>query len=168
MIPKIKFDELITIEDWSGALETILDAAVKATENADSQERQDLQDLLLTYIKRSPAKVELLDVIAREAIEDLALAQIAVSLERISSRSAELDRAVALIKNVTAEAKKDERSLQLESTLDALAKAKAAIDALTKLEKSLAGADQNLLQKLKASGEAVAAVVKAIGPTPTA
>src|SRR5262249_33638075 len=135
MLPRIKFDELITIEDWSGALSKILDAAVEATENKDSESRQDLQDLLLTFIKRSPAKVELLDVIAREAIEDLALAEISVSLERISSRSAELNRAVELIEAVVADAKKDARQLQLESTLDALAKAKAAVDALNKIEK---------------------------------
>jgi predicted ATP-dependent protease len=166
MIPRIKFDVLITIEDWSGALRTILDAAVEATTNKASQDRQDLQDLLLTFIKRSPAKIELLDTIAHEAVEDLAVAEISVSLERISSRSAELDRAVGLIDAVTAEAKKDARALQLESTLDALTKAKAAIEALSKLEKTLTAPDQTLLSKLKASGEGIAAVVKAIGPIP--
>jgi len=164
MIPKIKFDNLIAIEEWSDALRAILDATVAAIENEDSQERQALQDLLLTFIKRSPAKVELLDVIAREAIEDLALAEISVSLARISSRSAELNRASGLIDAVTAEARKDARTLQMESTLDALAKAKAAIDALNKIEKAAATPDQNLLQKLKASSEAIAAAAKAIHP----
>jgi len=164
MLPKTKFDELITIQDWSDALRKILDGAVKATEDEDSQARQDIQDLLLTFIKRSPAKVELLDVIAREAIEDLALAQISESLRRISSRSAELDRASGLIDAVTAEAKKDARQLQLESTIDALGKAKAAIDALNKVEKAVVDPDQNLLQKLKASGDAIAMAMKAIGP----
>ena len=162
MVPKIKFDDLIAIEDWSDALRKILDAAVEATEQRDSQARLDLQDLLLAFTKRSPAKVELLDVIARDAIEDLALAEIAVSLERISSRSAELSRAVDLIGAVTAEAKRDARALQLESTLDALAKAKTAIDTLNRLEKTLASPDQDLLQKLKASADAIAAVAKAI------
>ena len=76
MRPRIKFDELITIEDWSGALRQILEAAVKATEAKDALGRQDLMELLLTFIKRSPAKVEVLDMIAREAIEDLSLAEI--------------------------------------------------------------------------------------------
>jgi hypothetical protein len=164
MIPKIKFDNLITIEDWSDSLRAILDATVAAIENEDSQERQALQDLLLIFIKRSPAKVELLDVIAREAIEDLALAEISVSLARISARSAELNRASGLIDAVTAEAKKDARALQMESTLEALAKAKAAVDALNKIEKAIANPDQNLLQKLKASSEAIAAAAKAINP----
>src|SRR4029453_1681559 len=133
MPPRIKFDELITIEDWSNALCRILDAAVKATEEKDAFGRQDLMDLLLTFIKRTPAKVEVLDVIAREAIEDLSLAEISVSLERISSRSAELTRAVDLIDAVTTEAKKDARALQLESTLGALTKARAAVEALNKI-----------------------------------
>lgn len=164
MLPQIKFDDLINIEDWSGALREIVDAAVEATEKKDAVTRRDLQDLLLTFIKRSPSKVELLDVIARKAIEDLALAEIAVSLERISSRSAELNRAAGLVEAVTAEAGKGARKLQLESTLDALAKAKAAIDALTKIEKAASAPDSSLLQKLKASGEAVAAAATAIGP----
>jgi len=167
MLPKIKFDELISIEDWSEALQKILDAGVKATENADSEERLALQDLLLMFMKRSPAKVELLDVIAREAIEDLALAEISTSLQRISSRSAELTRAVGLIEAVTAEAKKDARKLQLESTLDALTKAKAAVDALNKIEKALENPNQNLLQKLKTSAEAIAAAARAISPQVT-
>jgi hypothetical protein len=102
------------------------------------------------------------DVIAHEAIEDLSLAEIAVSLERISSRKPELTRAVALIDAVAAEATKDARDLQLESTLDALAKAKAAIDALNKIEHALDDPDQDLLQKLKSSSEEIAVASKAI------
>ena len=163
MPPRIKFDELIAIEDWSNALRKILDAAVKATEDEDAEGRQDLMDLLLTFIKRSPAKVEVLDVIAREAIDDLSLAEISASLQRISSRSAELNRAVGLIDAVTAEAKKDARKLQMETTLDALAKAKAAIDALKAIENAVASPDRNLLQKLETSSAAIAAAAKAIG-----
>jgi hypothetical protein len=164
MPPRIKFDELITIEDWSNALGRILDAAVKATEAKDVLGRQDLMDLLLTFIKRSPPKVEVFDVIAREAIEDLSLAEISASLERISSRTAELSRAVGLIDAVTAEAKKDARALQLESTLDALTKAKAAVEALNKIERALTQPDTNLLDKLKATGEAISAATRAIRP----
>jgi hypothetical protein len=164
MPPRIKFDELITIEDWSSALRRILDAAVKATETKDALGRQDLMDQLLTFIKRSPAKVEVLDVIAREAIEDLSLAEISVSLERISSRSAELTRAVDLIDAVTTEAKKDARALQLESTLDALTKARAAVEALNKIENALTQPDTNLLDTLKATGEAISAAASAICP----
>jgi hypothetical protein len=163
MSPRIKFDELVTIDEWSTSLRQILDAAVEATENKDSQGRQDLQELLLTFIKRSPAKVELLDVIAREAIEDLALAEISTSLERIASRSAELDRAAGLIGAVTTEARKDARKLRLESTLDALTKAKAAVDALNGIEKAAASPNQNLLHALKASADAIGTAVNVIG-----
>src|ERR1044071_5998898 len=57
MAPKIKFDDLISIDDWASALRKVLDAAVDATKNGNSAERLDLQDLLMSYIKRSPAKV---------------------------------------------------------------------------------------------------------------
>ena len=162
MVPRIKFDTLVTIDDWSGALRKIIDAAVAATANKDARTRQELQDLLLVYIKKSPAKVELLDVIAREAVEDLALVEIGVSLERIASRSAELERAVDLIAAVTAEAGKSARALQLERTIDALTAARAAVDALSRLERALASPDEDLLQKLKASADAIGTVAKAI------
>jgi hypothetical protein len=162
MLPTIKFDELITIDDWSAALEKILDAAVTATAARNAEGRQALMDLLLTFIKRSPAKVEVLDVIAREAIEDLSLAEISASLERISARNAELARATGLIDAVTAEAKKDARTLQLESTVDALRKAKAAIDALNKIEETVANPDEKLLGKLKVSAVAIGEAATAI------
>lgn len=164
MLPRIRFDELITIDDWAAALREILDAAVQATRDKKAQTRIDLQDLLLTFIKRSPSKVELLDVIARGAIEDLALAEIAVSLERIASRSAELDRATGLVAAVTAETQKDARALHLESTFEALTKAKAALDAFTKVEKAATDPDLKLLDKLRTSGTAITAAVKALGP----
>ena len=162
MAPKIKFNELISIEDWSGALQRILDAAAEATRNEDSEARQGLMDLLLTFIKRSPAKIEVLDVIAREAIEDLSLAEISISLERLASRSAELSRAVGLIDAVAAEARKDARTLQLESTLDALRKAKVAVDALRKVEKALDQPDAGLLEALKSSSEAIGVAAEAM------
>jgi hypothetical protein len=165
MPPGIKFDELITIEDWSGALRRILEAAVKATEAKDALVRQDLMELLLTFIKRSPAKVEVLDMIAREAIADLSLAEISASLERmISARNAELNRSIALIDAVAAESKEDARTLQLESTLDALTKARAGVEALNRIEKALSRPDTNLLDQLKATGEAISAATKALRP----
>jgi hypothetical protein len=115
MIPRIRFDDLITIDEWAGALQQILTAATAATRSNNSSDRLDLQGLLLTYIKKSPPKVELLDVIARETIDDLALAEISLSLDRIASRNAELHRAASLIGAVASEAKKDARALQLES-----------------------------------------------------
>lgn len=165
MPPRIQFDELITIDDWSGALRRILEAAVKATEAKDALGRQDLMDLLLTFIKLLPAKVEVLDMIAREAIQDLSLAEISASLERMtSSRIAEVNRSIGLIDAVTAESKRDARALQLESTLDALTKARAAVEALNRIEKALSQPDTNLLDKLNATGEAISAATEAIRP----
>ena len=115
-------------------------------------------------IKKSPPTVELLDVIAREAIDDLALSEISASLARIASRDAELLRTTGMISAVTREAKMDARALQLESTFEALAKAQAAVDAFTKLEKALKKPDQKLLAKLKAAAEAITSVNELVQP----
>ena len=165
MPPRIEFDELITMDDWSGALRRILEAAVKATEAKDALGRQDLMELLLTFIKRSPAKGEVLDMIAREAIQDLSFAEISASMERMmSSRIAELNRSIGLIDAATAESKRDGRALQLENTLEALTKARAAVEALNRTEKALSQPDINLLDKLNATGEAISAATRAIRP----
>ena len=165
MPPRIKFDELFTVEDWSNALRRILDAAVKAIEAKDALGRQDLMDLLLTFIKRSPARVEVLDVMAREAIEHLTVAEVSASLERLSSsRTAELNRAVMLMGAAAAESKKDARGRQLESTFDALTKARAEVDALNRTEKASSRPDTNLLDQLKATGDALSAATRAIRP----
>jgi len=163
MIPKIAFDNLISIDEWSDALRRILDAAKAAAGQEDSQDRQKLQDLLLTFVKKSPAKVELLDVIARGAIEDLAVAEITARLDRIASRTAELNRTVGLVESVTEEAKKSERALRLESTIEVLNKAKAAIDAFKKVEKAFTNPDLTLLNSLTTSADAIATAAKALG-----
>jgi hypothetical protein len=164
MIPRIRFDDLITIDEWAGALQQILTAATAATRSNNSSDRLDLQGLLLTYIKKSPPKVELLDVIARETIDDLALAEISLSLDRIASRNAELHRAASLIGAVASEAKKDARALQLESVFDALTKAQAAVDALKALESSLSDPDQKLLAKLRSVGQTIAELNSMVRP----
>lgn len=161
MIPNIKFATLFTTQDWADALKEILSQARQET---DPDERISLQDLLLVYIKKSPPTVELLDVIAREAIDDLALSEISASLARIASRDAELLRTTGMISAVTREAKMDARALQLESTFEALAKAQAAVDAFTKLEKALKKPDQKLLAKLKAAAEAITSVNELVQP----
>lgn len=160
MIPKIKFDMLITIDEWAGALDEILAAAKGAIASNSAVDRIELQSLLLTYIKKSPPKVESLDEIARNAIEDLGLSEIQASLDRIAARSAELERVSGLIGAVTAEAKKDARTLQLEGVVDALTKAKAAVDAFQKLERSLTNPDEKLLARLKAAADAIGAAAK--------
>ena len=161
MIPNIKFATLFTTQNWADALKEILSQARQET---DPDERISLQDLLLVYIKKSPPTVELLDVIAREAIDDLALSEISASLARIASRDAELLRTTGMISAVTREAKMDARALQLESTFEALAKAQAAVDAFTKLEKALKKPDQKLLAKLKAAAEAITSVNELVQP----
>ena len=60
-----------------------------------------------------------------------------VSLARIASSRGELGLAVGLIEAVTA-GNRDARTLQLENTIDVLAKARAGVDALNKVERPLA------------------------------
>jgi len=85
-----------------------------------------------------------------------------VSLARIASSRGELGLAVGLIEAVTA-GNKDARTLQLESTLDALAKARAGVDALNKVERPLADPDQRLPRGLPADDDAITGHVAFLG-----
>jgi hypothetical protein len=79
----IRWDELISIKDWSAALKKILDEARTAVEQNDSDKRLALQALLVEYVKKSPAKCEELDTIANQAARDLFLSQIEASLKKL-------------------------------------------------------------------------------------
>ena len=58
----------------------------------------------------------------------------------------------------------DNAAAACPQVLDALAKAKVAIEAFDKLEKSVSAPDKSLLEKLKASLEAIGTVTKALTP----
>lgn len=151
----VKWDELLTIQDWSTALGTILDEARVAIEQNNSNKRLELQDLLVEYVKKSPVKCNALDDIASKAVHDLFLSQIEASLQAIASRNAELKKATDLIVGVTEQVKKDRKAIMFENTLESLNKVSSSINTIKALEKQLENPDQNLLNKIIAVDDAI-------------
>src|SRR6185503_10909888 len=110
----INFDLLVTIADWAGALQQLLDDAKAAIQGNDQQAKLDAQTALRSFIKQSPVEAEFLDDIALRAINDLFLSVASAALAAIASRNAELQQATKSINAVTSKAEKDVKSIQFE------------------------------------------------------
>ena len=93
----INFDLLVTIEDWAGALQQLLDDAKAAIQANDQQARVDAQGALRKFTERSPVEAENLDRIATGAIGDLFEAVAATALAKIAARNAQLEEATKSI-----------------------------------------------------------------------
>lgn len=166
-MPNINWDELRFIKDWSAALTQILAEAKTAREANDSEARQELQDLLLQFVKNSPPNCEALDKIARRAAEDLFIEQTSAAVAAISARMNELKSATGLIEGVTSENKETARSLQLKNVTSAIDKARNAVQALKTIERALANPDNDLLTKIEALLRAVDELQVITQPTPS-
>ena len=151
----IKFDQLFTLEDWAGALQELLNDAQAAITANNQAQKISAQDALRTFMKQSPVQAEFLDNIALKAINDLFISVADTALAAIGARNAELQQATKLMKDVSAQAKKDAKKIQFESVVSVLDKAKAAAETLKELENSLAQPDQNLLARIRALMEAI-------------
>ena len=151
----INFDLLVTLEDWAGALQELLNDARAAIAANNQAQKISAQDALRTFTKRSPVEAEFLDNIALKAINDLFISVVDTALAAIGARNAELQQATKLMKDVSAQAKKDAKKIQFENVISVLDKAKAAAETLKQLENSLTQPDQNLLTRIRALVEAI-------------
>jgi hypothetical protein len=156
----INFDLLVTIEDWAGALQQLLDDAKAAIQANDQQARLDAQRALRKFTELSPVEAESLDDIALEAINDLFESVAATALANIAARNAELQKAIESMKDVTSQAEKTTKSLQFEKVISAMDKAKSAAEALKALETALAQPDQTLLRRIKDVTDAIDALTR--------
>lgn len=67
----IDWDRLLTTAEWADTLRFLLSEATTVAGSQNTDDMDDLQDILRTYIKKSPPKVQHLDSIASGVIEDL-------------------------------------------------------------------------------------------------
>lgn len=156
----INFDLLVTLEDWAGALQQLLDDAKAAIQANDQQARLDAQGALQNFTEMSPVEAEFLDNIATRAINDLFEAVAATALANIAARNAELQEATKSIKDATSQADKSTKSIQFEKVISAMDKAKSAAEALKALETALAQPDQTLLRRIKDVTDAIDALTR--------
>jgi hypothetical protein len=146
-LPTINWDDLILLSDWASALRELLDAAERAIEAPDGQ-RQQVSELLRTFIKNSPIDAGALDSLATRAITGLNIAVMSDALTIIRGLNAELAHQLALIDGVTKQAQQDIGKLKLSNLEKALKTARTALVTLKAANEALDSPDAQLTKKL--------------------
>jgi len=166
-MPEINFDALVLKSDWAAALKSILDEAEVAIQGNDGAKKLALQAQLKTFIKRSPSKVDSLDDIALGAIDDLTLSMLSSAIASIQKRNQDLKAATAAIEAATTTAEKDAKALQLKNVIDALDRAKSAVETLKNLAQNLAQPDQDLTDRVTKISTAIEDLIALAKSKPT-
>jgi len=138
-----------TIQEWTDLLKGFIADATKAIKNEDLDARIDARDKLILFIKKSPQKVEYLDEIARQALNDMSEFEMEKALARISKTADTLNKANKLIKNITEEANKSASKIKLENIIEKINQVKDAMELIKELGDDLSDTDKDLLEKIK-------------------
>ena len=151
----INWDALATLDDWAGALKSLIADAKDAVRGGDQNKKIDVQSQLADFVERAPAFCAPLVPVARATGRDLFGAVVATALAALASRDADLQKAVEGIQGATAKADKSAQSIQFTQVIDVLDRSKAALNELKELQEQLAAPDQDLLAKIKAVTAAI-------------
>lgn len=146
-MPIIDWNDLILLQDWAAALQQLLAAAESAVQSPTGQ-RQQVAELLRTFIKKSPIDAGALDNIATGAIIDLNISVISDALQAIQAREEALRQQIALLTGVTAQARNDAKSLRLDQVNKVVADAKRALEVLQAANRALNPPDEEVAEKI--------------------
>jgi hypothetical protein len=149
------FSQLVTIEDWTKALEQLMSSATVALQTANTAKIFDLQDDLFNYQQASPPNFDSLDKIAFKLSLELNRANRQTALKNIGDLASELSDLKNLLGVATDHANQAADVIQLKTAKDFLSKAKTSITILKGLRADLSNENSDL-------GKKVAAVFKAI------
>lgn len=142
-----------TIKEWTDLLSVFIEESKKAIEEDDFDKRKNARDHLIGFIKQSPQKVEYLDDIARQALNDLSEFEVEKALEDIAKTAEDLKKAARMIDHITDEANKSASKIKIETILEKIQQAKNAMELLEDLKDDLTDADKELIEKIKALKE---------------
>jgi hypothetical protein len=149
------FSQLITLEDWTKALDQLIAASTTAVQNGDTAKIADLQDDLFNYQQVSPVNFDSLDSIAAKLSLKLNSINREATLRNIALIAQELNNLKNILGVATEHANLSADAIQLKTTKDFLTKAKTSLNILKGLRAELDNDNTDL-------GKKVAAVFKAI------
>lgn len=142
-----------TIKEWTDLLSKFIEETKKAIEEDDFDKRKSARDHLISFIKQSPQKVEYLDDIARQALNDLSEFEVEKALADIAKTAEDLKKAANMIDHITDEANKSASKIKIETILEKIQQVKNAMELLEELEEDLTDEDKELIEKIKALKE---------------
>jgi predicted nucleic acid-binding Zn-ribbon protein len=152
----IAWSTLVTLNDWTDALERLLTAAESARATNNARAVREVQTALVTFTKQSPAMANALDDIAHEAARDLYLARLDQALRQLAARKKALADARQLIEEATAQARRDTADIRLENVRLLVEKTMAALKAYERIRRNLESADDDVLRSVRAALNALA------------
>ena len=124
------FSQLITLADWTTALEQLIASANDALQNNDDEKISDLQDELSQFQRQSPPNFESLDAIAFKTFLELNRANRNSALKNIANLSQELKNLNSILGVATQNATQSADAIQLKTTKEFLSKAKTSLNIL--------------------------------------
>ncbi|GAB3995621.1 hypothetical protein GCM10028807_36260 [Spirosoma daeguense] len=145
----MNFDELITVADWTSALQQIVSLADAAFKSRDQDEIDKVQDLLFKFQEQSPPSVNNLDTIAFKVSKELAKENKEQVLKNLNDLSKELVTLSKFLDVATEHALLKSDAIQLKNTKDFLSKAKASLEILKGLREDLQDPTTNLGKKVE-------------------
>jgi hypothetical protein len=149
------FSQLVTLANWTNALDQLIAASTTAVQNNDTAKIADLQDDLFNFQQISPVNFDSLDSIAAKLSLELNRTNRQIALRNIAVIAEELRNLKSILGVATEHANQSADAIQLKTTKDFLSKAKTSITILKNLRNDLSNENSDL-------GKKVAAVVKAI------
>lgn len=149
------FSQLITVADWTAALQQILTLAEAAIRSGSQDDIDKAQDLLFEFQQQSPPSVNNLDDIAFTISRELTRQNKDQILKNLAELSKELLTLSKFLDVATEHALLKSDAIQLKNTKDFLSKAKASLEILQSLREDLQDPDTELGGKIEGLFKAI-------------
>ncbi len=134
----------MTVEAWAEILKGIQDRAAQALKDGNARQRDAAKVELQGFLNHSPALVDGMDELDRQASQtfiDLNDADIAAAIARIAARTASIVTITKTVERATAEANAAARSIALANVSELIDQLTAVVTQAKKVKASLAGDD---------------------------
>ena len=151
----MNFDGLITVADWTSALQQLVALADAAVQSGNQDDMANVQDLLFAFRQQSPPTVNNLDALAFSVSNELNRQNRQLALNKLKELGEELADLSKSLGAATEQALMRSDEIQLKNTKEVLNKAKVSLEVLKSLRQDLQDPATPLGQKV---GDVFAAI----------
>lgn len=146
----MNFDTLVTVQDWTEALQALIRRGQNAVDQNNTEEIENIQDLLLDFQLASPKSFDDLDAIAFKTAQELNAQNRVTILNTLTELSEELVTFSNTLSVSTEQALAQSDKIQLKNVMDVLEKANTGLAILVDLREDLQNTDSELGKKAEA------------------
>lgn len=146
----MNFDTLVTVQDWTEALQELIRRGQNAVDQNNTEEIENVQNLLFDFQLASPKSFDDLDAIAFKTARELNAQNRAAILNTLTELSEELLTFSNTLAVSTEQALAQSDKIQLKNVMDVLEKANTGLDILLELREDLRDKDSELGKKVEA------------------